>query len=242
MLIKSILLLCICTSVYSRVYKSLSFDWRDRGVVLPVPEPQVCIDSAVINVLDSISAKLALNTGSLISLSRQEVYDCQKDWCPCSKTNPVNSYAVISWLANAHVSIDSETTYRTTGQCTHKCNTNATVVARLGGYMTTGHGDQEDVLSTFIMNSPLVVDVNANTTAWQTYRGGILDDPHCSNTMDAMDHSLLLVGYGSENGTDYWIARNSWGKNWGENGYVRVIQNKNMCGIGNRIAQPVIVG
>ncbi|CAG2170764.1 unnamed protein product [Oppiella nova] len=203
------------------------------------------IDADIINVLDSISArKFITHGGTLISLSRQQLYDCLDHWCPCAANatrKDLNSYAVFAYLMNG-TQFDSEVSYPSTGQCTHKCSKNATVVAALGGWANTGHGDQEDVLSTFLWNGPAVVDVNANTAAWQTYTGGILDDAHCSNKMDDLDHSLLLVGYGTENGTDYWIARNTWGPNWGEQGYVRIIQNKNMCGIGNRVAQPVLAG
>lgn len=51
---------------------------------------------------------------------------------------------------------------------------------------------------------------------------------------------MLLVGYGTDNGTDYWTLRNSWGYNWGEGGYVRMLRNVNLCGIANKPMAPVI--
>ena len=62
-----------------------------------------------------------------------------------------------------------------------------------------------------------------------SYTGGILDDDDCVS-FPFCDHAVAVVGYGSENGIDFWIVRNSWGSSWGEDGYVRMIRNKdNKC-------------
>ncbi|CAG2168816.1 unnamed protein product [Oppiella nova] len=71
---------------------------------------------------------------------------------------------------------------------------------------------------------PLVVCVKSSSHVFQTYAGGILDSHDC-NTTSALEHSLLLVGEGVANGTDYWLARNSYGKSWGENGYIRLAKD-----------------
>ena len=73
------------------------------------------------------------------------------------------------------------------------------------------------------------------------YKEGILVDETCGNSADTLDHGVLLVGYGTENegnegkGQDYWIVKNSWGPNWGEDGYIRIQRNvddtRGLCGI-----------
>ncbi|CAF1036426.1 unnamed protein product [Rotaria sp. Silwood1] len=62
------------------------------------------------------------------------------------------------------------------------------------------------------------------------YASGVLDVSGCP-THQNMNHALVLVGYGTENGTDYWKVKNSWGADWGDNGYLKIKRNANMCGI-----------
>ncbi len=82
----------------------------------------------------------------------------------------------------------------------------------------------------------VAVAYNAETQAHAYYQGGILDVPNCGNTPT---HAVLLVGYGTENGKDFWILKNSWGSSWGEGGYLRLARGKNMCGIADWASYPI---
>ena len=64
-------------------------------------------------------------------------------------------------------------------------------------------------------------------------RSGIYQDPACNspNNPDDHDHEVVIVGYGTESGIDYWIVRNSWNTNWGENGYFKIKRGVNQCQI-----------
>lgn len=89
--------------------------------------------------------------------------------------------------------------------------------------------DNEVALKEAVTNyGPLVVMLYASDY-WKLYTGGIWYEPECSETTN---HAVLLVGYGRENGHDYWLIKNSWGKDWGENGYIKFIRNKHkqFCG------------
>ena len=59
-----------------------------------------------------------------------------------------------------------------------------------------------------------------------------------SDSMRRGGHAVSLVGYGTDGGVDYWLCQNSWGKGWGEKGYVRLLRGKNACGVANAASYP----
>lgn len=71
---------------------------------------------------------------------------------------------------------------------------------------------------------------------------GIYYDKTCSSERKKLNHAVLIVGYGTtEKGEDYWIVKNSWGKQWGNQGYINMARNKkNMCGIVNEASYPIV--
>lgn len=63
--------------------------------------------------------------------------------------------------------------------------------------------------------------------------------PRCEHTPDKVNHAVLAVGYGEEDGTPYWIVKNSWGRLWGMQGYFLIERGKNMCGLAACASYPV---
>lgn len=77
---------------------------------------------------------------------------------------------------------------------------------------------------------PIAISINAKEETFQLYSHGIYDDPECDG--ETVNHAMLAVGYAP----DYFILQNWWGKNWGENGYMKIRRGRNMCGLSNHAA------
>jgi len=78
---------------------------------------------------------------------------------------------------------------------------------------------------------PASVSIWASDDDFYFYGSGVYNDPDC-RTIE-VDHVVVLVGYGtdSKSGLSYWLLKNSWSSNWGEDGYMRIAQNGNICGV-----------
>ena len=93
--------------------------------------------------------------------------------------------------------------------------------------------NNEQVLMQAVYETPVSVAIEADVRVFQFYSGGIIDSTTCGTSLD---HGVVIVGYGKEEDKDYWIVKNSWGENWGENGYVRIARSSStsdngVCGI-----------
>lgn len=85
-----------------------------------------------------------------------------------------------------------------------------------------------------VAKGPVSVAIEADKSVFQHYRSGVITGSACGTHLD---HGVLAVGYGSENGEDYFLVKNSWGASWGDRGYVKIGQN-NVCGILTDAAYP----
>lgn len=120
--------------------------------------------------------------------------------------------------------IETESDYPYTGR-------DGTCHAKGGVAVVTDFSDvtvnDPTALATALQSGPVSVAVDASL-AWQFYFGGIVK--HFCGT--SLDHGVLLVGYGTDKGTDYWLIKNSWGAGWGEKGYIRVARDMKTTGAG----------
>ncbi len=86
---------------------------------------------------------------------------------------------------------------------------------------------------------PITATINGSRWNFQLYQSGVYYEPDCSDL--GLDRSVLVVGYGSEKGQDYWLVKNSWGTHWGEEGYIKMARNRdNNCGIATQPRYPTV--
>ena len=100
--------------------------------------------------------------------------------------------------------------------------------------------NDEKALKKAVAHQPVSVAIEASGRALQLYDSGVFTG-RCGTSLD---HGVVVVGYGTENGVDYWLVRNSWGKNWGEDGYFKLQRNvrgtnTGKCGIAMEASYPV---
>ncbi|XP_026799874.3 digestive cysteine proteinase 2 isoform X2 [Pangasianodon hypophthalmus] len=115
----------------------------------------------------------------------------------------------------------------------------ANVGANCAGYVDINRGDENALQEAVATVGPISVAIDAGQPSFQFYQSGVYDEPACSSI--APNHAVLVVGYGTESGEDYWLVKNSWGLGWGDSGYIKMSRNKNnQCGIASAASYPLV--
>jgi cathepsin L len=95
-------------------------------------------------------------------------------------------------------------------------------VAHVNGFVQVPRNDYKAVMNAIATVGPVAIAVDAST--WSAYQGGIFSN--CNQANPDIDHGVVLVGYGEEQGQKYWLVRNSWSPSWGEKGYIRLLRTE----------------
>ena len=225
------------TEFSNMLYQHLpnNYDWRTKGVVGNIKDQGKCGSCWAFSAISSLESQLSILTNTNCILSEQEIVDCVKNVDTCCDGCNGEIYTVYDYLSGTEDESGLNYSYSI-------CK----VVKSSLPYNVSGYKsiipNNEHILKYYLYNiGPISVGVNANRD-WQLYKNGIYDPgtENCPNSNNDIDHGVVIVGYGSENGLDYWIIRNSWGKDWGENGYIRISRGKNTCGVANFPLFPTI--
>ena len=211
-----------------------AIDWRSKNVVAPVKNQGSCGSCWAFSAVASTESALAIKTGKLIEMSEQDLVDCSRAEGNMGCNGGLMDQA-FEYMEKQ--GIDSEKSYPYEGRDDRCRFSNSTIVTKVKSYADIPSADEAALLDAVAHQGPVSVAVQA-TFMMQFYHKGIFKDPFCKPDAAGLNHGVVAVGYGAENGKDYWIVRNSWGASWGEKGYLRMQRGRNQCGIATQASYP----
>jgi len=207
----------------------VALDWRNQGAVTPVKNQEQCGSCWAFSVTENVESMWILagkGTNSTVDFAPQQIVSCDTSDEGCDGGNPPTAYAYIIGAGG----MESEQDYPYTaedGTCTF---TSSDVVGTISSWKyATTEGDETTLQSNLASWGPLSICVDASN--WQDYQSGVMTWDECA-WINELDHCVQLVGYNTEQSDNpYWMVRNSWGTDWGVEGYIWLQMWEDTCGI-----------
>lgn len=216
-------------------------DWRESGCVATPIDQMKCGACYAIATMNTVETMRCLKTDKSPQLSSQQIVDCSVSYnnFGCDGGWPTR---VLKYLQD-HKIVARESCYPFVRQQHSSCrlpsvrsksgctvSASPTNSARLEYKVLN---NERDIMYHVATTGPVITVMKASSK-FLYYGTGIFDDPRCSRRRDDVDHAITIVGYGKQNGVDYWIIKNSWGSDsWGIKGYGLYKRGTNACSIGH---------
>lgn len=180
-------------------------DWRATpGRVTPVKDQGQCGSCWAFSATGALEGQQynLFKDKKLISLSEQNLVDCATDK-GCSGSLPSIAFMKIKEEGG----IASEISYPYTGRDGNSCRFNKSdAVMTDSGFISITKGDENLLRKMVAIVGPISVGIDASPTIFQFYQKGVYKSTTCKNDDDSIDHAVLIVGYGTEDGKDYWLV------------------------------------
>jgi C1A family cysteine protease len=211
-------------------------DWREHNAVTPVKNQGQCGSCWSFSATGAMEGAWAIKKDDLVSFSEQQLVDCSVSYGDNGCNGGLMDYAFLYAIDNGICSEDDVPYKGTEGTCA-----SCTSVASISSCVDVTSRNQLHLKEAVSMG-PVSVAIEADTSTFQLYKGGVISSSSCGTSLD---HGVLVVGYGTESdGTMYWTVKNSWGPGWGEDGYVKIARSENsfdagICGIALQPSYPV---
>jgi len=211
-------------------------DWRAKGAVTPIKNQGQCGSCWSFSTTGSTEGCNFLKSGTLTGLSEQNLIDCSVAQGNQGCNGGLMTQAMQYIISNN--GIDTETSYPYTATGPNSCQYNPSNIGGTLTSFTNVASGSESGLQTQTNLAPVSVAIDASQSSFQFYSSGVYYEPACSSTQ--LDHGVLVVGYGTDSGADYWLVKNSWGVSWGMQGYIEMSRNRNNnCGIATMATRPI---
>jgi len=217
---------------HGKVSNPKSVDWRKvAGTVTPVKDQQQCGSCWAFSATGSMEGAYFIATNDSVNLSEQQLVDCSgpqgNQGCDGGLMDQAFEYVI------ANGGITSEDLYPYVAVTNDCVSPLPDPVAKIDSYTDVAQ-DDDMALETAVAMGPVSVAIEADSSQFQLYKSGVFDDADCG---DQLDHGVLAVGYDTSGSgraaKPYWIVKNSWGGDWGSDGYILILRsaNEGICGI-----------
>uniref|UniRef100_A0A034W8D2 Cathepsin L n=1 Tax=Bactrocera dorsalis TaxID=27457 RepID=A0A034W8D2_BACDO len=214
-----------------------AFDWRTKGGVTPVKFQDKCGSCWAFATTGAIEGHIFRSTKKLPNLSEQNLIDCGPvDFGLNGCDGGYQEYA-FAFIKDEQKGLQGSASYPYANQkdaCKYKAGNKE---AEVKGFAVVKPKDEKTMMEVVATLGPLACSVYAPESLL-LYKEGIYADEECNKA--EVNHAILVVGYGSEKGKDFWIVKNSWDSSWGEEGYFRLPRGRNFCGIAEECSYPIV--
>ncbi|XP_018419035.1 PREDICTED: zingipain-2-like [Nanorana parkeri] len=208
-----------------------SVDWRDSKCVTHVKNQGLCGSCWAFATVGVVEARNCIKTSELVELSEQQLVDCDNTNDGCCGGDPAHAMDYVT--RNGMMKATDYEYADKQAACFYKPANSLTFnVSKY--YNMFG---EDNMATSVALDGPIAVSLDASED-FQLYEHGVFLG-ECS---EELNHAVIIVGYGTEyveeeeENVDYWIVKNSWGDDWGDNGYIKMKRNVNLCGIGSEAA------
>jgi cathepsin C len=225
------------------------FNWKDK--LKPAGSQGNCGSCYVYSTIRMIQARLKILYDHDVDLSVQHAIDCSFYNQGCNGGYP---YLVMKYGNEFEYIPESCKSYQeANGECfKNTCNiTELDYIYKTKDYKYIGGSygkcTEKTILEEVHKHGPIVVSFEPDYN-FMMYKTGIYHEIEEKLSVpkpewEKVDHSVLLVGWGEENGEKFWLIQNTWGPEWGEDGFFRMLRGKDEFGIESicEAAMPVII-
>lgn len=204
-------------------------DWRNEGRVSSVKNQGQCGSCWAFSAIGAIEGAVSIADNFRWNTSdSQQGYSV--DQCVACTQGAMGCEGGWPWLCLEHIinngGIDSNEDWPYLSDNCNAAKEKFEKVASIVSWSNVTENDEDD-LRRKLVNQPVSVSINARCDSFMHYGGGVLDD-NCGTDFHQIDHSVLAVGYDTSAKDPYYIVKNSWSEDWGENGYVRMQIGENI--------------